>query len=96
VGGSLRIGIVGDYDPDRLSHAATDAALDHAARARAVAVERTWLPTPSLEGSADVVRARLRPYHALWCAPGSPYRSMDGALAAIRAAREGGWPYVGT
>jgi CTP synthase (UTP-ammonia lyase) len=32
----------------------------------------------------------------VWIAPASPYRSMDGALRAIRYARERGVPLVGT
>jgi len=33
---------------------------------------------------------------ALWCAPGSPYRSLDGALEALRYGREHGVPTLGT
>jgi len=32
----------------------------------------------------------------IWIAPASPYRSMDGALTAIRYARERGVPLVAT
>src|SRR5690606_34825706 len=32
----------------------------------------------------------------VWCVPGSPYRSMDGALGAIRWTREHGVPFLGT
>jgi len=32
----------------------------------------------------------------VWIAPGSPYRSLDGALRAIRFARERDWPLVAT
>src|SRR5690606_14919504 len=39
---------------------------------------------------------RVGDFDALWCVPGSPYRSMDGALRAIRAARESGRPFLGT
>jgi CTP synthase (UTP-ammonia lyase) len=33
---------------------------------------------------------------AVWCAPGSPYASLDGALAGIRFAREHQRPFLGT
>ena len=90
----LRVGIIGDYDPDRPSHTATDAALSHAAEALSIRLERSWLPTQSLDdaGCEDL----LRPFDALWCAPGSPYKSMSGALRGIRFARERGRPFVGT
>jgi CTP synthase (UTP-ammonia lyase) len=38
----------------------------------------------------------LAAYDGVWIAPASPYRSMDGALAAVRYARERGVPLVGT
>lgn len=43
----------------------------------------------------DPVR-HLGGYNGLWIAPGSPYRSMTGALAAIAYARTSGVPLIGT
>lgn len=40
--------------------------------------------------------ARARLPHAIWCVPGSPYASTEGALAAIRFARETRRPFLGT
>lgn len=90
----LRVGIIGDFDPDRPSHLATDEALGHAGRALSVAVDSAWLPTHLLHGSSS--GTTLRRFDALWCAPGGPYRSMAGALAAIEFARTEGWPFIGT
>jgi CTP synthase (UTP-ammonia lyase) len=59
-----------------------------------VDLECSWLDTPLLaEPSSEVV---LTQCDALWCAPGSPYESMAGALRAIQFAREEGWPFIGT
>jgi len=81
----LRVGVIGDYDPGSRYHVATDEALRHAGAARSVSVEPSWLPTESLaQGSLAPV---LQPFDALWCAPGSPYRSTEGALRAIQFAR---------
>lgn len=91
---SLKIGIIGDFNPASRFHHATNAALQHAAAALGLAVETTWLPTPSLEG--DGCEAVLNQYDALWCSPGSPYQSMEGALQAIAYARRRGRPFVGT
>lgn len=90
----LSIGIVGDWDPKRASHIATNEALGHAADALAVALDISWLPTRALDdaGSASLLQA----CDALWCAPGSPYESMAGALRAIRFARERNRPFLGT
>ncbi len=89
----IRIGIIGDYQPEHVTHPATEESLHHAADRLSVAVEITWLPTESLD---PLSAAHLQPFDALWCAPGSPYRSMNGALNAIRWAREQGRPLLGT
>jgi CTP synthase (UTP-ammonia lyase) len=91
----MRIGIIGDFHPDYPSHLATNEALEHTARALALDLDYTWLATDSLEDFASN-EARLTQYDGLWCAPGSPYNSMAGALEAIRFAREHDVPFVGT
>ena len=90
----LRIGIIGDYDPNRASHIATNEALDHAAGELAVTVEFSWLHTESLDQAS--AEKTLKQFDAFWCAPGSPYASFNGALNAIRFARENGKPFLGT
>ncbi|MDQ3929365.1 MAG: hypothetical protein M3328_09480, partial [Chloroflexota bacterium] len=56
-------------------------------------VEPEWIGTEELGGDTG---SRLRGYDAVWVVPASPYHSMDGALAAIRYARESGVPFLGT
>ena len=91
---TLRVGIIGDFDPSYPSHIATNEALRHAARALSLSVGSSWLPTQSLDDRGSGMA--LEQFDALWCAPGSPYKSMNGALRAIRFAREHDWPFVGT
>lgn len=88
---AVRIGIIGDYD-GRPSHLATEEALKHGAKKLQAAIEYKWLPTESLYGSVQ----ELKSFDGLWCAPGSPYKSMNGAIDAIRFAREENIPYIGT
>jgi CTP synthase (UTP-ammonia lyase) len=90
----LRVGIIGDFDSSYPSHVATNEALAHAAGALSVALECSWLDTQHLAGESNEVT--LKKFDALWCAPGSPYKSMAGALRAIQFAREEGWPFIGT
>jgi len=90
----LRVGIIGDFDSSYPSHSATNEALSHAATALSVTVDCSWLPTRSLEGEGSEIT--LKQFDALWCAPGSPYKSMNGALRAIRFAREKDWPFTAT
>lgn len=85
-GARARIAVVGDFDPSNRTHQFTNAALEH------VGLEFAWVATDS---SGDW-EARLTAYDGVWIAPASPYRSMDGALAAVRYARERGVPLVGT
>jgi CTP synthase (UTP-ammonia lyase) len=90
----LRIGIIGDFNPESRYHYATNQSIFHAASALALPVEITWLPTPQLAGVYST--ARLAPFDGLWCSPGSPYDSMQGALDGIRYAREKGKAFIGT
>ncbi|WP_296262403.1 MULTISPECIES: CTP synthase C-terminal region-related (seleno)protein [unclassified Pseudomonas] len=88
---TIRIALVGDYDEGVAAHQAIPVALARAAGEAAVNVEPLWLPTPQIgDGSC------LRTFDGIWCVPGSPYRDMDGALTAIRVAREGRVPFLGT
>jgi CTP synthase (UTP-ammonia lyase) len=89
----LKIGIIGDLDTNHPSRIATDAALEHAAAVCAAAVEISWLPTLAIERRGMDL---LEPFDGLFCAPGSPYESMDGALEGIRFAREKDRPFVAT
>jgi len=91
---SLRIGIIGDFDPIRSSHNATNEALNHTAKALSVILDLVWLPTQLLEEESSEMR--LKSFDGLWCSPGSPYKSMRGALKSIRFSREQGWPFIGT
>jgi CTP synthase (UTP-ammonia lyase) len=91
---ALTVGIIGDYNPHSKYHLATNAALQHAAQALGISLAPVWLPTPSLEEPAAL--AALDRFDALWCSPGSPYDSMQGALNAIQFAREKDRPFVGT
>lgn len=88
---TLKIGLVGDQKPEAVAHRAIPKALDLAAKSIGVDVAVHWLPTESIENEE-----MLSPYNALWCVPASPYRSLEGALRAIRWARETSTPFLGT
>ena len=86
--GRAAIGVVGDFDPGALTHQATNRALTH------LGLPFEWVPTPQVQPHDPA--GRLAGYAGLFIAPASPYRSMAGALAAIRFARERGVPLVAT
>ena len=88
---SVRIAIVGDRHEAIAAHRAIPLALAGAAAALDVDVRAEWVASDEI---GDV--SRLAAFDAFWCAPGSPYRSMDGALRAIAHARTSGRPFLGT
>src|SRR6266700_4692110 len=81
---SVRITLVGDYNPTHLAHVAIPRAIELAASELGCEFELTWLPTDSPELAGP---PQLDDYHGIWCVPGSPYTSTDGALHAITFAR---------
>jgi CTP synthase (UTP-ammonia lyase) len=89
----ITVGIVGDYDETFPPHPRTSAAVQHAARALGLTVDARWVPTAECDGDAS---RRLAGCHGVWTSPGSPYKSMTGALEAIRVCRTGGVPLLAT
>ncbi len=87
----LRIGLVGDYDPAVTAHQAIPLALALAEAEEGTSLDIEWLPTEELQAGHS-----LAAMDGLWCVPASPYRSMEGALRAIRFAREAPRPFLGT
>jgi CTP synthase (UTP-ammonia lyase) len=55
--------------------------------------EYVWLETEQVENERDQL---LRKYAGIWSAPGSPFKSLDGALYAITYARLKDIPHLGT
>lgn len=90
---TIRIAVVGDHDPAITAHQAIPLALERAAREVGTAVGWDWVGTATIGTEAA---ARLAACAGVWCAPGSPYVSTAGALAAIRHARERSLPFLGT
>ena len=89
----IRIGLIGEQNRGVRAHAAIPKALQAAGSALNAGVEPVWLPTAHL---AEGTEAKLSGLDGLWCVPNSPYESTQGALQAIRHARERGRPFLGT
>jgi CTP synthase (UTP-ammonia lyase) len=85
---ATRIGIIGDFNAGNATHVATNDGIQHAAKKLGRPFEAQWLPT---DEPHDFSR-----FQGLLCSPGSPYKSLEGALTAIRFAREHGVPFLGT
>lgn len=87
----VSIGLVGDHDPSVTAHRAIPLALRACGLSLGTEVAPTWLPTDAIQSTAA-----CEGFDGLWCVPASPYRSMAGALLAIRHAREQRVPFLGT
>lgn len=87
----IRIALIGDYDPQVTAHQAIPVALGLAAEQLNLDVQFEWLATDHINAEIP-----LEHFDGFWCVPASPYRDMDGALRAIRFAREQQRPFLGT
>ncbi|MED7667829.1 CTP synthase [Pseudomonas moraviensis subsp. stanleyae] len=88
---AIRIALIGDYDPQVTAHQAIPVALGLVAEHLQRTVQFEWLATEEI-GTETV----LNQFDGFWCVPASPYKSEEGALRAIRYAREQGRPFLGT
>lgn len=88
---TLRIALVGDYNPDVAAHQAIPLAIDDAAAVLNITADYDWLATEEVTSGEDLVG-----YDAIWVVPASPYKNADGAFTAIRYARENSIPFLGT
>jgi len=90
---TVRVAVVGDRLSKFVAQDSIEIALQHSAVALGAIVETEWFATPKL---ATHAADQLQDFDAVWCAPGSPYLSLDGALEGIRFAREARRPFLGT
>jgi CTP synthase (UTP-ammonia lyase) len=90
-----RIGIIGEFQPKFAPHTAIGISVEHAQSAdpSGMPITLEWISTTDAEHISD---DQLATYAGWWIAPGSPYRSIDGALKVIRYAREHDVPLLGT
>ena len=89
----IKVLLIGDYSDSVIAHGAIPKALALAAQKISIDVRPDWLATDQITSSDSI--AAQNP-DAIWCTPGSPYRNMQGALTAIRFARENKIPFIGT
>ncbi|MFG2821406.1 hypothetical protein ACGFX4_18505 [Kitasatospora sp. NPDC048365] len=88
---TARLALVGDRSPAVRSHARIPGLLDALAEREQLVLDAYWIPTEDAGAPGT-----LSGFDAVWLLPGSPYRSEAGAIAAVRAAREGRIPFLGT
>src|SRR6185369_9454653 len=89
---TLRVALVGDFNPSVVAHQAIPKALNLAGAQFGIDVQPVWVHTRSI----FAVDAQFEGFEGIWCVPASPYANTLGALSAIRYARENGRPFLGT
>jgi CTP synthase (UTP-ammonia lyase) len=85
-----RIALVGDRSANVRAHARVPVIIDALLAREGIPLDPFWIGTP------DVSASYLAGFDAIWLLPGSPYESTEGALAAVRLAREQRIPFLGT
>lgn len=90
---SMRIAIIGEFNENFRPHVATNEAIEHARNFLNLEFQVNWVSTEYVESNLDEV---LLNYNGFWIAPGSPYKSMKGALDLIKYTRENNIPTIGT
>lgn len=90
----VKVGVIGDYNPEFHTHPAIAKALNHSAAKLGIAVDVEWVSTLALQHPGG--EKALERFDGLIAAPGSPYRSFDGMLRGIEFARTRNWPFTAT
>jgi CTP synthase (UTP-ammonia lyase) len=86
------IALVGDYSGEVIAHRAIPRALEQARSEVGRDATWQWVGTREIRDASRDLGA----FQGVWVVPRSPYENMDGALAAIRWARETGRPIIGS
>ncbi len=86
-----KIAIIGEYYANFEPHTSLNKALDYLNDE--YDFEYEWIETKRVEKEKDRI---LKNYTGIWSAPGSPFKSMDGALYAVTYARVKNIPHLGT
>lgn len=89
----MKLAIIGDYNDNFRPHKATNEAIAHSSDKFQLDISYDWIATDRIEKEFDNI---ISTYNGFWIAPGSPYKSMTGALEIIKFARQNNIPTLGT
>lgn len=85
----LKLAMIGDRNGEYLPHVSAETTFSKLSRELGIKTQVVWIPT------GMVKEVDLNPFHLIWSGSG-PYLDPDGAMEAIRFARENGIPFIGT
>ena len=84
------IALVGDFSESVIAHQAINQTFE-LLTATDIPAKGTWIGTDTITSAQD-----LSGYNGIWLVPGSPYKSLAGALTAVHHARTQAIPYFGS
>ncbi|OCL26266.1 hypothetical protein U472_09655 [Orenia metallireducens] len=90
----IEIAVIGEYEPDFNPHSSLNKAIKHSANNLGVETSVKWFSTEMFKNKKNL--EPIAEYDAVWIAPGSPYKSLVGALNCIQYVRENNIPTFGT
>ena len=91
----IKIAILGTYNPIFQPHLVVHAKLEQLVHTENIDIQTEWIATDKLNDYPNLFHV-LGHFDGIWCSPGSPYKSLEGALNGIRFARENQIPFIGT
>jgi CTP synthase (UTP-ammonia lyase) len=92
-----RLALVGDRSAAVRAHERIPTVLRCLDSGEAEPIDAYWIHSTMLEGGRDADSALdLAAFDGIWVIPGSPYEHPAGVLEAVRSARTGGIPLLGT
>jgi CTP synthase (UTP-ammonia lyase) len=89
----MKLAIIGDYNDNFRPHKATNEAIVHSINKYDIQLQTDWISTDTIDNNFENI---ISNYDGFWIAPGSPYKSMTGALKIIKFARTHNIPTLGT
>ncbi len=81
--------MIGDRNGEYLPHVSAESIIPKLSKALSIEVEVIWVPTDKVK------ETDLSQFQVIWSGSG-PYLDPDGAMEAIRFARENSIPFIGT
>lgn len=88
-----KIAVIGEFHENFKPHTALNESIEHVKTKHKIDLDIDWIDTLKAEKEGDNLFAN---YNGFWSAPGSPFKSLDGALSAIKYARVHNVPHLGT
>lgn len=92
----IRLAIIGDFDRGVTAHEGIDVSLARVQQTSWPDLSWEWWHTSTLPVHPLELTDAIGVPDGIWCAPATPYAKIEGALAAIRYARESDTPFLGT